>query len=163
MHNNVEGCGCVPAVKYYPPGQPWGLRRDALGYSHHTLYCLKSIAASFRLSPFPLRNQSTPGFTRRQLSFVLRQTTILNSYFGTFIRPPLAADTSVAARVPACWYVCLNSRFRTRSCIRGVFLEAGLDAGGTDGCNSEAHVARSNVGIHATSENTTGLRPAAGG
>src|ERR1035441_7245858 len=101
MHNNVEGCGCVPAVKYYPPGQPWGLRRDALGYSHHTLYFLKSIAASFRLSPFPLRNQSTPGFTRRQLSFVLRQTTLLTSISGHLFVHLWPPTHTVAKSVPA--------------------------------------------------------------
>jgi len=35
----------------------------------HVEYRLKSIAASFKLSPFPLPNQRTPQCSRRQLRF----------------------------------------------------------------------------------------------
>ena len=70
MHYNVKECGHVPADGFSPLGQPLGSRARCLRIRMpHVTYCSKSIAASFGLSPFPLRNQRTPRCSRRQPRF----------------------------------------------------------------------------------------------
>ena len=61
MHYNVKECGHVPTNKSLTVGATLGSGARCLRIQMpHLEYRSKSIAASFWLSPFPLRNQRTP-------------------------------------------------------------------------------------------------------
>jgi hypothetical protein len=66
-HFYVKGCGSVPRGRILSAGLTLGSgARCARPQSPHTMYSQKSISASFGLPSFPVRDQSTPGRSRRQ-------------------------------------------------------------------------------------------------
>ena len=70
MHYNVKECSRVPTKQFRTVGATVGSGARSLRIQvPHLEYRSKSIAASFGLSPFPLRYQLTPRCSRRQLRF----------------------------------------------------------------------------------------------
>jgi hypothetical protein len=67
MHTYVKGCDSVPRGNFLSVGATLGSgARCPKPQSPHVLYCRKSLSASFGSSSFPVREQCTPTFTRRQ-------------------------------------------------------------------------------------------------
>jgi hypothetical protein len=67
MHLYVKGCDSVPRGNSLSAGATLGSGAQCpKPQSPHVLYCRKSLSASFGSSSFPVREQCTPAFTRRQ-------------------------------------------------------------------------------------------------